>query len=82
MGNITFKVFREGEIKKTLENQDSDLNLLGFMLRSQSQSMSWAVKYEGWKIYSISDGEIHKMVTTGPLDHIDWKLVDEIKEES
>ena len=50
----TYNIFQDGELKKTFENQLNDMNVLGYMLRAQSNSMDHALKYEGWKIEIIN----------------------------
>lgn len=53
----TYKIIisKNGEIKKTFENQEGDASAFGYMLRAQGQSIHHALKFEGWKVEQINE---------------------------
>lgn len=51
----TFIISHNGEVKKRFENQESDMQAFKFLLRSQSQSTSWALRHGGWKVEQIDE---------------------------
>lgn len=55
----TYNIFQDSKLVKTFENQDGDINVFGWMLRNQSQSIHWALKWGGWKIEYTTDGETY-----------------------
>jgi len=48
--NLTVTISKDGQIKKVFENQNDDSFAFGWMLRNQSNSTDWALRYEGWKV--------------------------------
>lgn len=52
---VTFKIYKDNKLIKEFNNQESDLNVLRFMLSYQSQSMHYALKYEGYKVEQIDE---------------------------
>lgn len=53
----TYKIIvsKDGEVKKTFINQDSDVNAFAYLLKIQPMSTCWAMKYEGWKVEQINE---------------------------
>jgi hypothetical protein len=51
----TYIISKDGEVKAELNNQESDINVIGKMQKLQSQSTHWAIKYEGWKVAEIDE---------------------------
>lgn len=49
----TFKYYKDGELRHTDINQKSDLCVLKYMHRAQSQSIAWATEHGGWRIDCI-----------------------------
>jgi len=46
----TFIIFHNKVEQKRFENQESDICLFKYILNHQSQSVHWAIKYEGWSV--------------------------------
>lgn len=51
----TFVISHNGEEKARFENQSSDIKVFRFMQTNQSQSISWAIKNEGWEVKQINE---------------------------
>lgn len=52
---ITFKIYKDNQVIKEFNNQNSDFAVLKFMLNYQSSSMHHALKYEGYKVEEINE---------------------------
>jgi len=52
---VTFKIYKDKELLKEFNNQDSDFCVLKYMLNHQSSSMHHALKYEGYKVEQIDE---------------------------
>jgi hypothetical protein len=52
---VTFKIYRDNQVIKEFNNQNSDFAVLKFMLNHQSSSMHHALKYEGYKVEEIDE---------------------------
>ena len=52
---VTFKIYRNNKVIKEFNNQNSDFEVLKFMLNHQSSSMHHALKYEGYKVEEIDE---------------------------
>ena len=68
----TYYIYQDKKLIKQFDNQDTDVNVFGWMLRNQGQSIHWALKYGGWHIeYGNGDGSIYNYadnkVLTNPL---------------
>lgn len=50
---IDINIYRDGEIIKQFTDQDGDFNAFAWMLRNQSNSVSHALRYEGYKVEEI-----------------------------
>jgi hypothetical protein len=46
----TYFVFQDKQLKRKIENQDTDMEVFKYLLRAQSQSTQWALKYGGWYV--------------------------------
>lgn len=51
----TFKITHDNKLIKELNNQESDFNVFKFLLSYQSQSIHWAIRYEGYKVEQIDE---------------------------
>jgi hypothetical protein len=51
----TYKIYHNNELKKTFENEKNDFCVFGYMLKAQSNSVSHAIIYEGWKVEIINE---------------------------
>lgn len=51
----TFIVTKDGEEKAKFENQKTDFEPFKYILNNQSQSVHWAMKWEGWKVQEINE---------------------------
>lgn len=51
----TYIVYKDGEELAKFEHQKTDIEPFGFILRSQSHSTQWAMKWEGWKVKEIDE---------------------------
>jgi hypothetical protein len=50
MKTFTFFIYRDEELIKTFENQTTDAQVFGYLLRNQGQSVHWALKHGGYKV--------------------------------
>ena len=50
----TFIISHNGEVKKRFENQESDMQAFGYLLRAQGNSTDYALRYGGWKVEQIN----------------------------
>lgn len=50
----TYNIYQDNELKKTFENEPDDSKMFGYMLRSQGNSINYAIKYGGYKIEIIN----------------------------
>lgn len=46
---FTYEIFEDGKLKKTFENQLTDISVFKYLLKAQGQSISYALKY-GWNV--------------------------------
>lgn len=58
---FTYKIYHDDKLKKEFKDQETDVNVFGYMLRIQGNSVSHALKYEGWKI-NVFDQETGKEI--------------------
>lgn len=49
----TFIISQDGEVKKTLKDQDGDFEAFKYLLNHQGQSTDYALKWGGWKVEQI-----------------------------
>ncbi len=51
----TFIVYQDNKEIKRFENQETDIKPLIFIQRHQGQSLSYALKYSGYKVEEIDE---------------------------
>lgn len=51
----TFKIYQDGKLTKTFENQDSDFPALKYIQNNQGQSFDWATTHGGWTLTYIDE---------------------------
>lgn len=51
----TYIVYKDNEERAKFEHQTTDFKPFQFILKNQSQSTQWAMKYEGWKVKEIDE---------------------------
>ena len=51
----TYKIYQDEKLVKEFNNQSSDSNVFGWLLRNQGQSVSWALKHGGWRVDVINE---------------------------
>jgi len=51
----TFIITQDDEVRKEFNNCESDFAPFGWLLRNQGNSVSHALKYEGWKVQQINE---------------------------
>lgn len=55
---MTINIFKDGELVKSFENQESDVKAFGWMLNNQGQSIDYALRHGGYKVQVIDkDGQ-------------------------
>jgi hypothetical protein len=71
----TYTIKHNGEIIATLPDQKSDARLFGVMQSRQSNSIFWAISYEGWEItrQDQNTGIIQKAVPV--QNHWEFKTI-------
>ena len=52
---ITVKIYKDNELKKEFNKQETDFCAFKWLLDNQGQSCSWAIKHEGWKVELIDE---------------------------
>lgn len=52
---MTIKVLKSDKVIKEFTNQKNDFVGFKYLLRHQSQSISYAVKHEGWNVIGICE---------------------------
>ena len=52
---ITVNIYKDNQILKTFEHENSDFCALKWLLNHQSNSCSHAIKYEGYKVELIDE---------------------------
>lgn len=57
----TYIIKQDGVLKAQFENQEDDFKVFGFMLRNQSFSLDYALKYGGWTIEVIDQNTGQKI---------------------
>ncbi len=51
----TFIITQDDKVMKEFKNCDTDFAPFGWLLRNQGNSVSHAIKYEGWKVEQINE---------------------------
>jgi len=52
---IIVKVYHEGKEKARFEGNDAQTKAFSYILKSQSMSVYWAMKYEGWLVHEFNE---------------------------
>lgn len=55
MNTYTFRITLDGIQKAVFTNCKTDFEVCKYLLNSQCNSMSHAIKYEGWKVEEINE---------------------------
>ena len=51
---FTFIVTKDGEERAKFENQKTDFEPFKYLLKHQSQSTGWAMRYGGWRVQEVN----------------------------
>jgi hypothetical protein len=51
----TINIYKDNTLLKTFDNQESDINAFGWLLRNQGQSVDYALRYGGYKVELIDE---------------------------
>ena len=51
----TYIIYKDSEQMAKFEHQNTDFEPFKFILKNQSHSTQWAMKYEGWKVKEIDE---------------------------
>jgi hypothetical protein len=55
MNTYTFRISLDGIQKAVFNNCTNDFQVCKYLLNAQGNSMSHAIKYEGWKVEEINE---------------------------
>jgi hypothetical protein len=72
---FTFNIYKEGTLLKTLTNQSNDACVYKEMHRLQSNSISWALFYEGYKIECINE-QTNKKEISNAKNNMYWNWLE------